>query len=159
MHFRITLFIFLFLFVFNGMVFSQEAPIVTIIPAKQVTVAKGQTAQLSVRAKIKQGFHIQANPASDEFLIPTTLTIQGSKGIESGQPVYPVGRPYRLKGSTDDLLTYEDEVIISLPLEVLDSAPIGIANLTGKLNVQPCDDRRCFRPRSISVAISIKVTP
>ena len=157
MNFRITLFLFLFLFVFNGMVFSQETPIVTIIPSKQVTVARGQTAQLSVRAKIKKGFHIQANPAANEFLIPATLTIKANEGIVPDKPVYPPGHPYRLKGSTEDLFTYEDELMIRLPVKVLDFAPAGNTSLTGELRFQPCDDRRCFFPRSVSVVIPVKI--
>ena len=156
-NFRITLVLFLFLFVFNGMVFSGESQLVTIIPSKEVTVVKGQSAQLSVRIKIKKGFHIQANPASDEFLIPTTLIVQAGKDIVPGKPVYPSGHPYRLIDSTEDLLTYEDEVEINLPVEVLDSAPAGTTSVTGKLRFQSCDDRRCFAPRSISVEIPVKI--
>jgi DsbC/DsbD-like thiol-disulfide interchange protein len=156
-NFRIALFVVLLLFTGYGTVFSQETPIVTIIPSKQVTVAKGQTVQLSVRVKIKKGFHIQANPAADEFLIPATLTVQSSKGSVPGNPVYPPGQPYRLKGSQEDLLTYEDEVMIRLPVKVLDSSPLGNTNLTGGLRFQPCDDRRCFFPRSVPVMIPVKI--
>ena len=157
MNFRIALFVVLLLFTGYGTVFSQETPIVTIIPSKQVTVAKGQTAQLSVRVEIKKGFHIQANPAADEFFIPATLTVQTSKGIVPGNPVYPPGHPHRLKGSKEDLLTYEDEVMIRLPVKVLDSSPLGNTNLTGGLRFQPCDDRRCFFPRSVPVMIPVKI--
>ena len=157
MNFRITLFLFLLFFAGNGTAFSQEAVYVTIIPSKPVAVAKGQTTQLTVRVKIKKGFHIQANPAADEFLVPTTLTIKANKGIVPGEPVYPPGIPYKLKGSKEDLLTYEDEVMIKLPVKVLDSAPAGNVNLTGELNIQPCDDRRCFFPRSVPVVIPVKV--
>jgi DsbC/DsbD-like thiol-disulfide interchange protein len=156
-NFRIAIFVVLLLFTGYGAGFSQETVFVTIIPSKQVTVAKGQTAQLSVRAKIKKGFHIQSNPAADEFLIPATLSIQASEGIVPGNPVYPSGHPYRLKGSKDDLLTYEDEVEIRLPVQVLDSSPLGNATLTGGLRFQPCDDRRCFFPRSVPVTIPVKI--
>ena len=139
----------------NGTLLSQEKAIVTIIPAKPVIVAKGQTAQSTITAKIKKGFHIQANPAADEFLIPTTLTIQDSPDIVTGKPVYPVGLPYRLKGSSKDLLTYEDEVTIMLPVKVMDSAPSGNIDVTGKLNYQPCDDRKCLFPRSVPVIIPL----
>ena len=157
MNLRITLFLFLLFFVGNGTAFSQETALVTIMPSKPATVAKGKTTQLTVTAKIKRGFHIQANPAADEFLIPTTLTVQSSKGIVPGKPVYPPGQPYKLKGSTEDLLTYGDEVKISLPVKVMDFAPAGNANLIGKLNFQPCDDRRCFFPRSVPVKIPLKI--
>ena len=159
MNFRITLFLFLLFFIGNGTAFSEEAVFVTIIPSKSVAVAKGGTTQLAVRVKIKKGFHIQANPAAEEFLIPTTLTVKAGAGIVPGEPVYPPGIPYRLKGSKEDLLTYEDEVMIKLPVKVLDSALAGNANLTGELNFQPCDDRRCFFPRSVPVVIPVKIVP
>ena len=157
MNLRVTIFSFLLFFVGNGTVFSQETAIVAVMPSKPVAVAKGQTAQLTVTATIKKGFHIQANPAAEEFLIPTILTVQASEGTVPGKPVYPPGRPYRLKGSSEDLLTYEDEVTIMLPVKVMGSAPAGNASLTGKLNFQPCDDRKCLFPRSVSVTIPVKI--
>ena len=157
MNFRAALFLFLFLFVFKGAVYSQETSIVTIIPSKQVVAAKGQTVQLTVRAKIKKGFHIQANPASDEFLIPTILTIKANEGIVPDKPVYHPGHTYRLKGSSEDLLTYEDGVIIKMSVKVLDFAPAGKVSLTGKLDFQPCDDRKCLFPRSVPVVIPVEI--
>jgi len=139
------------------MVLSQETSIVTILSSKLVVIAKGQAVQLTVRAKIKKGFHIQANPAADEFLIPTTLTVKAIEGIVLDEPVYPPGHSYRLKGSSEDLLTYEDEVMIRLPVKVLDSASTGNANLTGKFNFQPCDDRKCFFPRAVPFVIPLKI--
>src|SRR5210317_2112892 len=153
MNFRVIIIYTLIFYVGIGTVFAQEKAIVTIIFPKPVAVAKGQRTELTVTAKIKKGFHIQANPAADEFLIPTTLTIQDSPDILLGKPVYPTGLPYRLKGSSKDLLTYEGEVTIILPFKVMDSAPSGKINLTGKLNYQPCDDRKCLFPRSVSIVI------
>lgn len=157
MNFRVAVFLFLLFFVGNGTVFSQETVLVTIMPSKSVAVAKGQVAQLTITAKIKTGFHIQANPASDEFLVPTTLTMQASEGLVPGKPVYPPGRSYKLKGAMEDLLTYEDEVTIWLPVKVMDSAPTGNVSLTGKLDFQPCDDRKCLFPRSVPIIIPLKI--
>jgi len=127
------------------------------MPSESVTIAKGQTAQLTVTAKIKKGFHIQANPAADKFLIPTTLAVNAGEGIVVGETVYPPGQLYRLKGSLDDLLTYEDEVTIMLPIQVMDSAPTGNTNLFGNLNFQPCDERQCLFPRSIPIKIPVEI--
>jgi DsbC/DsbD-like thiol-disulfide interchange protein len=157
MNFREIIISSLIFFVGIGTVFAQENAIVTIIPPKPMAVAKGQITQLTVTAKIKKGFHIQANPAADEFLIPTTLTIQAGEGIIPDKPVYPSGHRYRLKGSTEDLLTYEGEVIIRLPVQVMESAPAGNASVTGKLKYQPCDDRKCMFPRSVPVNIPVQI--
>ncbi len=156
MNFGVAVVLFLLLFV-SETVFSQETLLVSIVPSSPVAVVKGQAAQLSVKAKIKKGFHIQANPASDEFLIPTTLTLQASKAIVSGKPTYPPGRPYRLKGSTIDLLTYKDEVTIKVPVRVMDATPAGKASLIGKLDFQPCNNRKCLFPRSVPVLIPVQI--
>ena len=156
MNFRVTVFLCLLILAGNGTVFSQEA-VVTFMPSESLAIAKGQTAQLTLTAKIKKGFHIQANPAADEFLIPTTLAVQASVGIIPGESVYPPGQVYRLKGGLDDILTYEDEVTIMLPIQVMDSAPTGNTNLSGNLNFQPCDDRQCFPPRSVPILIPVEI--
>jgi len=154
---RITVLFFLLFVAANGTVFSREAGIVTIIPVTPVVVAKGQTTLVTIKAKIKKGFHIQANPAADEFLIPTTLTVQAAEGIVPGKPVYPPGVPYQLKGSSKNLLTYEDEVTIRVPVTVMESAPVGNTNLTGELRFQPCDDRKCLFPRSIPLQVPVTI--
>ena len=157
MNCRVLILLFLLIFMGGKTVSAQEAAIVTILPDKPVVAVRGETVQLTVRAKIKKGFHVQANPASDEFLIPTTLTIQADENMVPGKPVYPTGIPYRLEGSTDDLLTYEDELTIILPVKVLEAASPGKADITGKLRFQACDDKRCFYPRSIPVIIPVEI--
>jgi len=156
-NYRVLIFLFLLIFVGSKTIFAKEAAIVTILPDKPVVAARGEIVRLTVRAQIKKGFHVQANPASDEFLIATTLTIQANKNIVPGKPVYPPGSPYRLADSTEDLLTYEDEIIIVLPVKVLESASPGKINITGKLRFQACDDIRCFYPRSIPVIIPMEI--
>jgi hypothetical protein len=154
-HFRTLLFSLLLFVAANGTVYPEENDIVTIMPSEHVVAAKGQTAQLAVTARIRKGFHIQANPAADEFLIPTTLTLEANEYLVPAEPVYPAGTAYRLTGSTEELLTYEDEVTIMLPVKVLDSAPAGNTSLVGKLHFQPCDERKCLFPRSVPVMIPI----
>ena len=157
MNCRVLIFLFLLIFMGGKTASAQEAAIVTILPVKPVVAARGETVQLTVRAKIKKGFHVQANPAADEFLIATTLTIQADENIAPGKPGYPPGIPYRLEGSTEDLLTYEDEMTIVLPVKVLEAASPGTANITGELRFQACDDKRCFYPRSIPVIIPVEI--
>lgn len=157
MNYRVLIFLFLLIFVGSKTVFARETAIVTILPHKPVVVARGETVHLPVRARIKKGFHVQANPASDEFLIATTLTIQTDEYLAPDKPVYPPGVPYRLEGSTEDLLTYEDEMTIVLPVKVLESASPGMVNITGKLRFQGCDDIKCLYPRSIPVVIPIEI--
>jgi len=156
-HLKFTVLLFLLFFTSNATGFAQESAIVTILPVKPVIAARGEEVQLTLRAEIKKGFHVQANPAADEFLIATTLTIEADENIVPGKPVYPPGMAYRLEGSTEDLLTYEDEMSIILPVKVLESASSGKVNITGSLRFQACDDKKCLYPRSIPVLIPVEI--
>jgi hypothetical protein len=43
------------------------------------------------------------------------------------------------------------------PIKVTDTASLGNSRLSGKLNFQPCDARRCLFPRAIPVSISANI--
>ncbi len=143
----------------SGEIYSQELEVVKMLSSGPVSVAQGREATLTVRAKIKKGYHLQANPAAEEFLIPTTLKMQANDSIVPGEPVYPPGQPHKLMNSEDVLLTYDDELTIRLPVKVMDSAQPGDTSLTGELKFQACDDRRCFYPRSVAVVIPLRIVP
>ena len=157
MNYRVVIFLFLLIILGGKMVFAQDEEVVTVLTAKPVIVARGESVQLPVRVKIKNGFHIQANPAADEFLIATTLTLEADENIVLGKPVYPPGNLYRLDGSNEDLLTYENEMRIILPVKVLEEAYPGKVYITGSLRFQACDDKKCLYPRSIPVKIPLEI--
>lgn len=122
-----------------------------------VIVEAGRSAEAGVTVLIAEGFHIQANPASDRFLIPTELKLEPSGGIEPGEPAYPPGRPHRLQGATSDLSTYEGSIRIRLPLRAAKDSKQGVRILRGSLRYQACDTRRCFPPATAPVEVAVRV--
>jgi uncharacterized protein len=84
--------------------------------------------------RVKEGWHINANPASSPYLIPTE--IQGSVRNVS----YPPGKPMTFAFSEAPLSVYDGEVAIELEIER------GATELT--LVYQACDDTRCLSPVS-----------
>jgi uncharacterized protein len=93
---------------------------------------------------IAEGWHIQANPASEPFLLPTTL--EGS-GAELADVVYPAGDELTLPYSKQPLAVYRGTVTLAGKLRK--DAPSARLVLT----FQPCDDARCLPPVTREVAI------
>ncbi len=138
---------------------SEHGPVVTVQPPATVLLAPGGSAEARIAVVVAGGFHLQANPASEAYLVPTTLELAGTAGVEPGSPAYPPGRPYRLRGASSDLLTYEGRFDIRLPLKASPGAEAGERALRGKLAYQACDAKSCLFPASVPVELQVTVAP
>jgi len=118
----------------------------------------GLSATVIVPVTIADGYHVQANPAARPFLVPLELTIAAAADLEVGAPGYPPGRAHRLAGSDEDLATYEGTIRITLPITARGDLAPGERTLEGGLRYQACDERRCYAPATVPIAIPIAVT-
>lgn len=133
--------------------------VLTVQPPVLITLVVGEVAEARITVVVAEGYHIQANPASSEFLVPARLELKARGGVRPGQPVYPPGRPYRLEGTSSDLMTYKGTFEIVVPLEVSESARPGNRILQGVLHHQACDERSCLFPASVPVKLTVQVVP
>jgi len=121
-------------------------------------VEAGHSGEVSLRFVIEDGFHVQANPASEKNLIATELKIEGilPEGVEVGTPSYPKGVAFKLLSSKKTIQTYEGKFQIGLPVTlskiIITAAP---RVLKTKLLYQACDKHRCFFPVLLPVEIAI----
>ena len=122
-----------------------------------VTLEPGASAQASLRLDIAGGFHLQANPASDRFLIPTEVKFDPADGIVPGKLVYPQGKPHRLAGADSDISTYEGSIEVVVTVRAEPTATAGDVELHGTLRYQACDEKRCFPPASMPVRLLVRV--
>ena len=55
------------------------------INVPEIIVDAGKSSTIHVKVEVKNGYHIQANKVTDEYLIPTTLKINADKNIMPGE--------------------------------------------------------------------------
>ena len=79
---------------------------------------------------VSEGFHLQANPASEKYLVPTKLELGQDSGVKPEKPVYPSGRPHRLQGASSDLSIYEGRFEIRVPLHASPEATTSNPRIT-----------------------------
>jgi len=92
-----------------------------------------------LRVTIREGWHVNANPASFPYLIPTE--IQGSvRNLR-----YPEGEDFRFAFSDESLSVYSGTVSIAGEIDRKESALL--------LRYQACDDRRCLAPVSKDIEV------
>lgn len=100
--------------------------------------------EVTVSLRIDDGYHVNANPASEPYLIPTTLTF---KDITPLRIVYPGATRFRPKFVDESLDVYQGIVTIHafLPKGMLAGTP----NLRATLTVQACTDVVCLPPADV----------
>lgn len=123
-----------------------------------VEIASGGSGEASVRLAIQSGYHVNANPPTFSYLIPTELTITPAVGVSAGTISYPPPINAKFSFSEKPLAVYEGEVVIRAILKADKVAKPGPQSLTAKLHIQACDDQVCYPPgtREVSIPVIIK---
>jgi len=115
--------------------------------------------RMEVLLRVADGWHLNANPASLENLVPTKVSASGiGFEAEAAEIAYPAGtkRSLAFAGTTLDL--YEGEVRIPLRLRSSGSgAENGVVRLA--LRYQACNDRRCLAPETLGLEVPLSALP
>jgi tellurite methyltransferase len=122
-----------------------------------VRIEAGATSILRIPVQVAPGYRVQANPASNEFLVPLELVIAKLDGFRFGGPVYPEPEAYRLEGADDDLLTYRGDIDIIAAVSADRAAIAGARIVAGELRFQACNSRRCLFPDVVRIVIQFDV--
>ena len=111
---------------------------------------------VELQLKIAAGWHINANPTGQDYLIPTTVAVDANAPVEMIDITYPKGRSTRFAFSDEPLNIYEKSVTIPLHLKQkpnmtqTKNAPIL------KLTYQPCNDTECLFPQTVDIPLKFR---
>jgi hypothetical protein len=117
----------------------------------------GGAGETHVRLDIAEGYHVNANPASDKFYVATEIRAEPQEGVTPGKPVYPSALSKKFEFSETPLAVYEGHADIRLPLRADKTAAKGRHTLRATIRVQPCNDHECLRPREIDASIPVVI--
>jgi hypothetical protein len=135
----------------------MSEPIVTIKALPFITLVPGGAVKARLTIAVTPTYHVQANPASDPYLVPLYLALRAGKALQIGKPLYPVGLPYRLEGAPDPLSTYNGTFEVVIPVAADNDARPGDYLVRGGLRYQACDSRTCFFPASAPILFTVEV--
>jgi DsbC/DsbD-like thiol-disulfide interchange protein len=125
--------------------------------ADEVTLKAGASGEVHVRLQIADGYHINANPATFSYLKATELEFTPATGFTAGKPAYPQAVTKKFPFAPQPLAVYEHEATIKLPLRASANAPQGAQTLHAQVQVQACDQEKCFPPTRIAADIPVTI--
>jgi uncharacterized protein len=110
------------------------------------TLATGDHDEIVTTVTVDPGWHVNANPASFDYLIPTSVSFEG---LSATRVVYPPAVRIKPKFAPDGLDAYEGvtRVVALFPKGAVKNA----GRLRGTLSVQACNHEVCLLPAEIPV--------
>lgn len=119
----------------------------------------GSAFRAAVVAEVADGWHVNANKPSLDYLIATSWTVDSAPaGIACGAPIYPphMEKAFSFtKGAT--LRVYEGAIPIGMECEAGRGIAPGEIAIEGTLTVQACDDTSCLAPARLKVSLPLAI--
>ena len=118
----------------------------------------GATVNGVVVLQVDKPYHVNANPASEDYLIPTELKLTAGKGYKVGKVEYP--KPIEKSFAFSEgkpLKIYEGRAPIRFQLTLDKDAPKGKLTVKATLRYQACDDNACYPPRTQPIEIVVPI--
>ena len=132
-----------------------------------VAIPAGGEATATVTLSIASGFHVNANPATFSYLIPTEVrhVVDPDEGLPlMGKPIYPGGIKKKFAFAEQPLAVYEGDITIGLPLRLSTPGKSYVVISKGAhlsfpidVRVQACDNEQCFPPATLNTSLPIDV--
>lgn len=123
----------------------------------KVAGKRGAAVQAKIPMVIDPGFHVNSNAPNEQYLIPLKLTWKSTGALEAGQIVYPKPTQERYEFSEKPLSVFTGKFDVTANFKVAANAPAGPGVAVGTLRYQACNDKACFPPKNVEVALSYAV--
>lgn len=136
---------------------TSQSPVLSVTPSlSRQGVAPGDKFELLLQLKIREPYHINSNPASEEYLIPVSVTVDDDSVANDGAVIYPKAELKKFGFSEKLLAVYEGEVLVRVPLKVRHrGGDRGSQRISGKVRYQACNDKSCLIPQNVPFAITL----
>jgi thiol:disulfide interchange protein DsbD len=121
------------------------------------TVHPGSSFQVAVLGDVEEGWHVNANPPTLEYLIPTELKLEPVDGFAFGEVQYPEALRLKFAFADQELDVYEGRVIIRFAVSIAGGDQPAEKVIEGTFRYQACNDQICLAPANQEVRIPIRI--
>ena len=122
---------------------------------QKVAGKRNDAVQTKIPVSILDGYHVNSNTPSDEYLIPLKVTWTSLGALEGGQVAFPKAEKIAVGDQT--LSVFTGKVDLTVNFKVAANAPAGPGIASGKLGYQACNNKACFPPKSVPISVPYQV--
>ena len=116
----------------------------------------GSTVEAKLALQLREGYHVNSNTPSEDYLIPLKLTWNPGP-LSPVEVSFPKPRMEKYQFSERPLSVFSGNFEVVARFKVAASATSGYAAMTGKLRYQACTDRMCLTPKNMDISIPLEI--
>src|SRR5215212_7519712 len=111
--------------------------------------------EIQMIATIDRGWHLYSQTQPDDAIaIPTSFSFNKNPLLDFDGKVKEIGKLEKYKDETLGVAAhqYSNKVIFTQKIKLKGKAK---TNVTGKLEYQTCDDKKCLPPKTVNISIAL----
>ena len=135
--------------------FDSSAHVSIVARIESALLEQGKSFTVTLTLDIDPNWHVNANPASESYLIATAADVRSDLPITVDAIAYPPGHDFSLAG--DPISVYESGAVIEASCTLGTDAEIGNAIIRVIITYQACDDGSCLAPAESILEIPVTV--
>jgi hypothetical protein len=147
----------LFLVVLSSAAQTPKRNLVQLDVPDQIEAHAGKEVEVPVKFWVADGYHINSNKPTEEYMIPTKVDWQPSPLKHVGD-VFPAA-DQRAFGFTKGkkLSVFEGTRTLKARFAIPASGASGTLTLEGTFRYQACDQAACYPPGKVAIKVAVKV--
>ncbi len=143
------------LLAFSSAAMAQTG-VLTVVPPALFSVKRAEPLEAKLHMQLRQGYHVNSNTPSDEYMIPLKLTWDAGT-LEVKEVVFPKPHLEKSEFAEKPLSVFTGEFDIITKLAAKPNAAPGLGMLSGKLRYQACNDKMCLPPKTVEVKLTYEI--
>jgi len=132
---------------------AQNSDVLTVATPDRLSIKRGASGEVRLKAELRAGFHVNSNTPADEFLIPLRLT-WAKEPLEVEEITFPKPQSEKYDFSPNPVSVFSGTFEIVTRFKAPPSSKPGMAIVTGKLRYQACNNKECLAPKTLEVRVT-----
>ncbi len=135
---------------------AQTSGVVAAVTPPKTVGKRGAVMEARVTVQLRNGYHVNSNTPTDDYLIPLRLTWAAAP-LEVAGTSFPRPKMEKYSFSAKPLSVFTGDFDIITRLKIPAGAPVGPGVLIGKLRYQACNDKACFPPKTVEIRLPYQI--
>jgi hypothetical protein len=133
-----------------------QGNVLTVAPPPRSFGKRGATVAAPITVQLREGYHVNSNTPSEDYLIPLRLTWNAAP-LQVAEIVFPKPKMERYAFSETPLSVFTGDFEIVTRFRVPADAKPGTTKIAGKLRYQACNNKLCLPPATIDIQLPVDV--
>src|SRR6185436_11479603 len=129
------------------------------VAADRTAYEPGETARIAAKVTVEEGWHVNSNTPTFDYLIPTKLNLELPAGWPDEYVRYPKHEMKTFAFADQPLAVYDGELVILSEVKLPADAQKGSIPVRAALRYQACNDSQCLPPVTTHAQLVLTVGP